>query len=170
MNKSKPLYVEEQAFRVIWFWLIVGAALMYAPIALTVELVGTESGSDGWWEALYGLLFSLYVSISISAWLLWLKMTTTVRPDGLFLYYRGLYWKDISVSLDEVESVEAKEYRPILGYGGWGIRYVWKGKAYNVSGNEGVRIHYKNGKHILIGSQEPKKLLKAIQQILPETS
>ena len=44
-----------------------------------------------------------------------------------------------------------------------GIRYGFKGKAYNVSGNKGVKIFLKNGTNIMFGSQKHKELSKALK-------
>ena len=41
-----------------------------------------------------------------------------------------------------------------MDYGGWGIRFRYKAKAYNVKGNEGVKVYLKTGRHILFGSQK----------------
>jgi hypothetical protein len=41
------------------------------------------------------------------------------------------------------------------------------GWAYNISGNRGVRIDYKDGNRFLIGSQRPEELQQAIQPRLP---
>ena len=58
---------------------------------------------------------------------------------------------------------EARTYRPILEYGGWGIRYTMgRGWAYNVSGNQGVQLELASGKRILIGSQRAEELARAI--------
>ena len=46
-----------------------------------------------------------------------------------------------------------------------------RGKAYNVSGNEGVQLELTNGKRILIGSQRADELADAIKrakQVSPE--
>jgi hypothetical protein len=48
-------------------------------------------------------------------------------------------------------------------YGGWGVKYGWAGKAYNISGNRGVQLKLSNGKGLLIGSQRPEELAQAIQ-------
>ena len=37
------------------------------------------------------------------------------------------------------------------------------GRAYNVSGREGVRLDFADGKHLLIGSQRAEELAAAIQ-------
>ena len=59
---------------------------------------------------------------------------------------------------------EARTYRPLLEYGGWGIRYApfGKGWAYNVHGSQGVQLELTNGKRILIGSQRAEELARAI--------
>ncbi|MBZ0254456.1 hypothetical protein K8I31_00235 [bacterium] len=170
MSKAKVLFHEEQSFRQIWFWLIIACAMLAGPIAVLVEffsLLGKEVDPAKWSELYWNAGILIVLDGAVLFWILSMKLITTVTESGLILFYRGLYWKDIPISLDDVDSIGAVEYSPLFRYGGYGIRYVVNGKAYNVSGNQGVRINYKNGKHILIGSQEPKKLLKALQQIQP---
>ena len=57
------------------------------------------------------------------------------------------------------------EYSPLKEYGGWGIKFGFKGKAYNVSGNKGVKIFLKNGLNIMFGSQKHKDLAKALKSV-----
>lgn len=168
MSKAKVLFHEEQSFRQIGFWLIIACAMLAGPISVVVEiflLIGKEVDPTKWSELGRSAAILVLADGIVLFWLLYMKLITTVTEKGLNLFYRGLYWKDIPISLEDVDSIKAVEYSPLFRYGGYGIRYVVKGKAYNVSGNQGVRIDYKNGKHILIGTQEPKKLLKALQQI-----
>jgi hypothetical protein len=49
-------------------------------------------------------------------------------------------------------------FRPIMEYGGWGIRRGANGWAYNVSGNRGVRLVFRDGSTFLIGSQRAEEL------------
>jgi hypothetical protein len=65
-----------------------------------------------------------------------------------------------------LKSHEAITYSPLRDYGGWGIRRGAKGKAYNVSGNHGVRLELSDGKRILIGSQRPEELSEAVAAAL----
>jgi hypothetical protein len=60
---------------------------------------------------------------------------------------------------------EARTYRPIRDYGGWGVRFGPRGRAYNVSGNRGVEITLANGKRVLVGSQRADDLAAAIARI-----
>lgn len=49
-------------------------------------------------------------------------------------------------------------------YYGWGIRLTPHGWLFNVSGYEAVELELKNNRKFRIGTDEPKKLLAAIQQ------
>jgi hypothetical protein len=93
------------------------------------------------------------------------KLITQVRPDGLYVRFVPFHLSFKKIDLAEVTNYQALTYRPILKYGGWGIRYTWKGRAYNARGHRGVRLDFRNGKHLLIGSQRPEELVAAIDQI-----
>ena len=60
------------------------------------------------------------------------------------------------------------EYSPLKEYGGWGIKYGFKGKAYNVRGNKGVKIFLKNGLNIMFGSQKKNDLAKALKSVMKQ--
>jgi hypothetical protein len=91
-----------------------------------------------------------------------MKLITEVRLDGLFIRFVPLHLSFKRIPLETFAGYEVVTYRPILDYGGWGIRYGWKGKAYNVSGNRGVRFKSLRGRDLLIGSQRPEELASAI--------
>ena len=99
-------------------------------------------------------------------WLMWAaRLVTEVRDDGIYIRFfpfhrdfRGFLW-------DEIESFEARTYRPILEYGGWGIRMGSDGGAYNVRGNKGLQLvlgPWRPGR-VLIGSQRLGELVMAVE-------
>jgi hypothetical protein len=92
-------------------------------------------------------------------------MKMTVKVDTEFLRNRYFPLWSKTVPLTEIVRWETRTYRPVLEYGGWGIRYgAGNGWAYNVSGNQGVQLELANGQRILIGSQRAKELAWAIGQ------
>jgi hypothetical protein len=92
-----------------------------------------------------------------------LKMQTEVRNDGLYVRFFPFHIHYKKFTADNISEYHPRTYRPILEYGGWGIRCGWRGgRAYNVSGNKGVQLVFKNGKRLLIGSQKPNELTQAI--------
>ena len=96
-----------------------------------------------------------------------MSLTTQVRTDGLYVHYFPIHLRGPKkIPLEDAEKVAAVTYRPIRDYGGWGIRMVPGGRAYNVSGDRGVRIDFADGKHVLIGSQQPEVLAEALRALL----
>ena len=63
-------------------------------------------------------------------------------------------------------SVYTRTYSPMREYGGWGIRFGKSGKAYNIKGDEGLQLVFKNGKRLLIGSQKSQELAQAVDSIM----
>ena len=93
-----------------------------------------------------------------------LRLITEVRPDGLYLRFAPL--KEKRIPFETIKACAARTYRPIMDYGGWGMRYTRKGNALNVSGNEGVRLEFHRGKSLMIGSQRANELAAAIKDRL----
>lgn len=90
-----------------------------------------------------------------------LKLVTEVQTDGLYVRFFPLTHHKIP--FENIKHCEGRTYSPIREFGGWGIRYGKRGKAYNVSGNQGVQLELSNGKRFLIGSQRPEELARAIE-------
>ncbi len=177
MNRSTNRFVEVQYSRQWWIWLIVGSAVLTAGVfayGVIVQLAlgrpwGTNPMSDT------GLIVTAILVFLFDVGLVALFMTahlrTEVRADGLYIRYFPFHLSFHRLPLEDVTEVEAVTYRPLADYGGWGIRYSLglrgrtKGKAYNPTGNRGVRITYVNERHILLGSQKPDELAAAIESL-----
>ena len=91
-----------------------------------------------------------------------MKLQTEVTTEGLFIRFWPLHRKTRLIDMEDVVSIGAVEYRPAMEYGGGGIRYGRNGRAYNVTGNLGVRIDYGSGYHLLIGTCHPQELEAAL--------
>lgn len=125
---------------------------------------GIGGGAPARCAFLFGFLY-LVVLLAVTV-----ELTTEVCADGLRLRFFPFHLSFRRIRLDDVARCDAVTYRPILQYGGWGIRWTWKGRAYNVSGNRGVRIDYADGTHLLIGSQRPDELAHAIRSLMEHTA
>ena len=109
----------------------------------------------------FGVLFPLFF--------LSLRLVTEVRGDVLKVRFAPLWPRRIH--MHEIESCEARIYKPIREYGGWGIRWTpWAGRAYNVRGNRGVQIVLRNGKRLLIGTKRSAELERAILSRIEQRS
>lgn len=115
-------------------------------------------------------VFLASASIALSLWLLTLQLEIETAADALRLRYRFL-WFPKQIDYGAIERAEAIEYRPLRGYGGWGIR---RGKydghaewAWTVTGSEGVRLHFKDGETFLLGSRRAGELAAAVNARIP---
>jgi hypothetical protein len=137
---------EVQRFRQPWLW----ALLAF------VCVVSSVSGGPG------GLVVA-----SVIVLFMWsLRLETEVRDDGLYLKLAPLHRSFRHVAWEAIESVESVRYRPLLEYGGWGIRWRPGKLAYNVSGSRGVRLGRPDDRELLVGSQRPDDLATAIRNAI----
>jgi hypothetical protein len=155
-------FLEVQRFRQWWIWALLAfvagtswfffiEAVLFGEVEGGAELAITIAV----W-AFSGILLPLFFSA--------LRLESEVRADGIYVRFFPLHLRSRRFAWDEIASVDAVDYRPILDYGGWGIRYGSKGKAYNVSGREGVRLSFKDGRRdLLIGSRHPVELVEAVR-------
>ena len=109
------------------------------------------------------VVFLLIFGIGFPALFAFGNLTSEVREDGIYIRFIPFQWSFQKIGYDELDTFEVTTYRPIRDYGGWGVRYGSKGKAYNVSGNRGVLLTFKNGKRLLIGSQRSDEFHQWIQ-------
>jgi len=140
-------------------WMFVIAGFMFYDLILKPEQID-------WTETLIGFTAMGFGIILLIHLCFFTRMITEVTPKGLFVRFIPFHFRMKEIDLKKVVSLEAKQYRPIREYGGWGIRVGWKKKVYNVFGKEGVEMVYKEGNKLLIGSQRAEELAKAIQSIL----
>ena len=108
--------------------------------------------------------------IVLNALMLWLmyRMELEVRVDVDALHVRFFPFIRRRFAYADIRSAEARVYSPLGEYGGWGIRFGRAGKAYNVSGNEGVLVETIKGDRVMIGSQRAKELEAAIARAIAE--
>jgi hypothetical protein len=86
------------------------------------------------------------------------RLSTIIDQRGIEYRFFPFQLKYHKINWDEIEKKEVITYKPIRDYGGWGMRFNRKGKAFNVSGDKGIQLYLKNGKQILIGTQKETEL------------
>ena len=151
------IFVETQRFRSVWVYLII--ALLGGLVAWGIVqqvILGVPFGNNpapDWFLLVMGLL---------PLALVWLFRRTilSTKIDQTGIHYRFApflnKWK--VKNWKEIQKAEIVTYKPLRDYGGWGIRYGLKGKAYNVAGNQGLSIQLKNGKKLLLGTQKADEM------------
>jgi hypothetical protein len=166
---------EEQRFRQPWIWVLVLplsiGMIGFFTWAMVEQLVrGRPVGSQPMPDLMLMIIGPLFIVLmSGLAWLMWVaRLVTEVRNDGVYIRFYPLHRSFHGFLFDEIASFEARTYRPVLDYGGWGIRFGAGGKAYTVSGNRGLQISLGGGRsdQVLIGSQRPEELAMAVESAI----
>tara|TARA_B110000116_G_C16683810_1_gene511961 strand:- start:234 stop:713 length:480 start_codon:yes stop_codon:yes gene_type:complete len=152
------LYSERQKFNQWWVWF----SALLGPILLFFPLIGLILSGSSYIVLLLIFLLTFWLPIFLYR----LHLDTEVNEKGIFIKFSFLHRNWVEFEYKDIESVEACIYKPVKHYGGWGIRYGAKGKAYNVTGNKGVLINFKDGTNILIGSLHYELLQSVLEERL----
>ena len=155
-------FTETQRFTQIWLWVLVILVAAVGWWAFIVQIIlGHDFGTNPAPDVMLWVIFVLF-GLGLPIFFRLLKLVTELHTDHIRLRYFPIYRRRIPYT--DIRSVAASQYRPIVEYGGWGIRWSpVNGMAYNVSGNMGVQLELTNGKKLLIGSQRADELERAIK-------
>jgi len=163
---NEILFSEKQRFTQWWLWvLLLGiSGIIFYNVFKELSNLG-DIGDQ--------LMNRPEILIAMAACLLpivifrYLQLETQIKKDGIYVRFFPFHLSWKSFAWDEIEKAYIREYAPIGDFGGWGIRYglFGKGKAYNVSGTQGLQLEFKNGKKLLIGTQKPNELMAALTKL-----
>jgi hypothetical protein len=158
---TAELYREEQLFARTWFWIPVAVVVVVAWYFFFRELNWSPEATRP--RAAIWFMF-IAVGVLTPALFFSMRLIVTVNRRELGIRMWPLYRR--TVAIGDIKTVEAVTFRPILEFGGWGVRYSMRRKAwgYTVSGKEGVQMELSNGKRILVGSEQNNRLAAAIEQ------
>ena len=98
-----------------------------------------------------------------------IKLQTQVCSDGLYVRFFPIHIRFKKFNSENIDQYYVRTYRPLMEYGGWGIRFGKNGKAYNIRGRQGLQLVLKNNKKLLIGSGEPEKIVEAMKVFMEKT-
>jgi len=75
------------------------------------------------------------------------------------------------IGKEEIEHYEVRRFRPIIEYGGYGIRKALlskrgAGDAFIVKGGYGLQLRLNNGKKVLFGAARKEAILHAVDKMM----
>ena len=138
-----------------WVDLVYGAAILSCAYSVFVAsgggtllrlAVGAAILAAGW--GLRMVLSGLTVLV---------QETRIVMHLGTVRLVRGM------VPFDRIVSLETVRYRPLMEFGGWGVRGAGKKKAWTARGDRAVVVGLEEGRRLYVGSDHPKRLEEAIR-------
>lgn len=160
------LFKESQKFRQWWLWVILlgmDALFLFAVARQVIggHPFGDKPASNAELLIVTGVLL-LFTSLMLS-----LRLDTIIKEDGIYVRFFPLQWRFKHYPWDSLIKCFVRSYSPLTEYGGWGLRFGpgGKGWAFNISGNKGMQLQFTNHKKILIGTNRPDEITKALNKI-----
>lgn len=163
-NQEPDFFTEIQRFRQTWIWVLLGALLGTLLFLSVLQLVQHQMSGTHWLSTpallFIGGLWGLLVLLAYKA-----HLFTRIDERGVQFQLFPLQRSPRRISWADIEEMYIRDYDGIAEYGGWGMRYGPKGKAYTISGRFGLQLHLADDQQILIGTQRPVELEKLILQL-----
>ena len=169
---KKVLFSEKQQFRQWWNILLILVAtvpaMIFSGYALYQQTVNGIQVGD---EPAPNAVLAIFIVVMMA--LLWtylaMKLEVWIDQEGIHYRFWPLIFKERLISIYEIQRYEIRQYRPIIDYGGWGMKKSFKwGRAYNISGNIGLQLYLNNNKKVLFGTQRQQAILHAMDTVMAE--
>lgn len=148
------MFTETQRFTQWWLWLIligVWSAMVYSIITAPPQTGAAVYVSFG-----IGILLPL---------LFWqMRLITRITQEGIYVRFIPFHFNEKFFPWDTITSSYVRTYSPLKEYGGWGIKYGFNGQGlvYNVVGNVGLQLQFKEGEAVLIGTQKGEEIKQVL--------
>lgn len=165
-------FIETQKFNQPWLWilLIISALVpiaIFGAVYYQQIILGRQFGDHPTSDT--GLIAGSVVVVFFTLGMLFLfwsiKLMTLIDRSGVSFRFFPFQMKYRTIRWEEIEKYEVIKYRPIADYGGWGLRYGKGGKAYNVSGDRGLKLCLRSGKNLMIGTQKEEELRGFLEKL-----
>ncbi len=128
--------------------------IIFAVVAAIFLPVAIAAPEPAW---LKGLLFAL-AGLFLAIGFVFSSLTVTADEQSLSWSFGSGFWKK-TIARSDIISVEAVTTK---WWHGWGIRWTPDGWLYNVSGFDAVAVTTRQGKTVMIGTDEPDALVAAL--------
>jgi len=152
------IFKEEQRFTQTWLIVLLTISLI-TPIVLMIQEYSKENST----MSLNKLLLTSFFMIAVMIPIFFFKLKTRIDETGIHFQFLPFHFSARTITWSELIAAKTRKYDAITEFGGWGLKggLLWKqstGTAYNVSGDLGIQLVYKNGKKILIGTQKQNEV------------
>ncbi len=134
---EKMVYKEIQRSRQKWIWfLLIGILGLFFWGIIQQLILGKPWGNNPAPDVV--LILASIIPTGLFLLFFYSKLEITFTEKGIVYRFTPFHLKKHIIDWNRIEFAEVKKYDPIREYGGLGIKFGKRGKAYNVSGNIGL--------------------------------
>ncbi|WP_340065597.1 hypothetical protein [Ascidiimonas aurantiaca] len=155
------VFQENQKFTQLWLWIILLGINGLFAYGLYQQLVleknfGTNSMSN------LGMIIAASLMVLLTVFFYNLELRTYIDRLQIHIHFFPLFKR--TYKWEDIESAEVVK-RLVLGYG---IRFSPEGTVFNVKGNRLLKLTFRDGKTLLIGTQKPEALITFLKGMRPK--
>ena len=155
-SSERPIYREWSPWPG-WIQIVFWGTMVIAMVA-----VATTPGSPA-----MGRMGTLILLAGVLALTQWIVAGLTVRlyRDHMEMSLGTARIFRKRVRYDDIQDLESVKYHPLGEFGGWGIRYSGKKRAWTARGDQAVVLHLADGIRLYVGSDNPQRLEERIRAV-----
>ncbi|MYI06381.1 MAG: hypothetical protein F4059_03410 [Gemmatimonadetes bacterium] len=163
------VHYREQTWAPLWVIALIWGACLAGVIGTVTSLMEAVEIAGRYGDGLSGSMVLTLAGIGVvvllvgSATAMFIRLDVEVRADHIFIAFGPVNLVRKRIRFSDIESVRALTYRPLLEFGGWGIRWRPGRTAWSIRGNQAAAVTLSSSKQIYVGSQHPQRLAGAIQ-------
>jgi hypothetical protein len=151
------MYTETQRFTQWWLWLI----LIGVWSSMVYSIITAPPQTD---NAVY-VSFGIGILLPLLFWQM--RLITRITEEGIYVRFIPFHFKEKFFPWETITASYVRTYSPLKEYGGWGIKYGFNGQGlvYNVAGNVGLQLNFKEGEPVLIGTQKGEEIKAVLAEL-----
>jgi len=167
------VFTETQRFN--QWWLIILVVVVSAILIYSFVIEYQDAGDNFNNERFISMTISGSLFLIVFLIIFSLRLKIKIDENGISYQFSPIHLKPRIIEWSELSKCYVRKYSPISEYGGWGIRGVqrkgfWdfrkRGMAYNVKGDMGIQLMFKDEGKLLIGTQHPEKAEMVIKNYI----
>lgn len=139
MTEAPPLFQEKTRFPKFLF------AIAILPFLIAMISASKPS------EITETIQYPIIVTVITSVLLYVFSLEVAVYTNRITFRFFPLILKYKEIPTNEITKASILKIRPLIDFGGWGIRYGRKGKAYTVRGRHVLALKLVNGNRLFLG-------------------
>ena len=145
-------FEEEQRFTNRWLWLLLSCTSIVFIYEIFGQILVHKSIAD--YSQKDNILILMGIIPLLIMYLFYkIKFTTRIDNEGIYYQFYPFHLREKKISWDEIDTIYVRN-KPFK-----------KDIAYNIWGNWGLQIEKSDGKRILLGTQRPEDIKRAILEI-----
>lgn len=160
MNSDGAVFFEERQGSPLWVRvLVLGIPVLIAFSSYSQFVLHRPFGNRPMSDTGLAIFDAVMLLLFVFLW----RLQLITRVYRGFVEIRLWPFANRSITGEQISHIEVRTYRPLIEYGGWGVRIGGAGdRAYTMSGDRGVQLSLRDGQSVLIGSQRPEELASAL--------